>query len=487
MLILFIIVLYFSSLLFISFVTGKNNSNDSYFLGDRKSPWYIIAFGMIGSSISGVTFVSVPGWVRTTNFGYMQMVFGFFFGYLIIAKVLLPLYYKLNIVTIYTYLKERFGICSYKTGASFFILSRSIASAARLYIVAIILKTFIFDKILNINLPFIVIVIAIMLIIWLYTFRSGIKTVIWTDSLQTFFLIAALCLIIYQVSKNLNFHHVSDVANAVMNSKYSPIFEFNDWHSRQYFFKQFISGIFITIVMTGLDQDMMQKNLSCKTLKEAQRNMYFYGLMFIPLNFLFLSLGALILMFSQQQHINLPLLSDEILPTIIANGYFGTITICLFAIGLISAAFSSVDSAITALSTSFYIDILGNEVKDNSVKKHKLRTTVHIGFCVLFIFLILLFRCFNNKSAIDTIYTIVSYTYGPLLGLFSFGLFTKRMPKDKYVPYITVMSPILVSLLDFISKNYFNYQFGYELLMINGLITFIGLLLISKKKLIPQI
>ncbi len=482
MAILLIIICYIALLMLISVLTGRNNSNNNYFLGNRKTPWYIIAIGMIGTSISGVTFVSVPGWVRTTDFSYMQMVFGFFFGYVVIAHVLLPLYYKFNYVTIYTYLKNRFGTRAYKTGASFFLLSKSISAAAKLYIVVIILKTFVFDRMANIEVPFEIIAIGTMIVIGLYTFRTGIKTVIWTDMLQTFIMIGALCLIIAEVVNQLNLSGLKEAVFTVSNSNYSRIFVFDDWSSRQHFVKQFLSGIFVTIVMTGLDQDMMQKNLACKTLKEAQRNMYTYGFMFIPINLLFLSLGALLLIFAQQKQIALPQLSDEILPTLIANGYMGTISIYLFTVGLIAAAFSSADSAITSLSTSFFLDILDNKTTEDSSSKYKQRTLIHAGFCILFILLILLFKSFNNKSAIDAIYTIVSYTYGPLLGLFAFGLCTKRVAKDKYIPYIAVLSPIFIFLLDIGFKYAFNYQFGYELLMINGLITFAGLWMFSKAK-----
>jgi SSS family transporter len=459
------------------FMRKSGGSNDSYFLGNRKSPWYLVAFGMIGASLSGVSFVSVPGWVRTTDFTYMQMVFGFFFGYIVIAKILLPIYYKFNFVTIYTYLKNRFGIYAYKTGASFFLLSKSIGAAARLYIVAIILKTFIFDRISSVDVPFWAIVLLIMVGIGLYTFKNGIKTIVWTDTLQTFIMIATLCLIIFEITHHLDLSGIKETATAIKESGYGKIFIFDDWHSRQNFFKQFLSGIFVTIVMTGLDQDMMQKNLTCKTLKEAQKNMYVYGFLFIPMNILFLSLGALLLIFAQKNQIALPALSDDILPFITANGYLGEITIYLFAIGLIAAALSSVDSAITSLTTSFYVDILDNETKST---KPKTRNIIHFGFCLLFVFLILLFKIFNNTSMIDAIYTLVSYTYGPLLGLFTFGLFTKRIPKDKYIPYIAILSPVLIFILDISCRHFFGYRFGYELLMINGLITFLGILIISK-------
>jgi Na+/proline symporter len=429
---------------------------------------------MIGSSISGVTFVSVPGWVTSTQFTYMQMVMGFFFGYLFIAFVLLPLYYKLNLTTTYFYLKQRLGNHSHKTASSFFILSKSISAAARLYVVAIVLKTFVFDKMSDVSIPFYVIVVFIMLFIGIYTYRTGIKTIIWTDTIQTVFFISALCIITFQIASQLELNSLKDIFYEVHSSEHFQIFEFSDWHSKQHFFKQFLSGIFVVIVMTGLDQDMMQKNLSCKNIHEAQKNMLVYGFLFTPVNFLFLFLGALLLIFAQKQQISLPGLSDEMLPQLVANGYFGSLSLYVFVIGLLAAAVSSVDSAITSLTTTFYVDILGKNPTDNSFKNYKKRTIIHFGFCLLFVLLILLFQLFKDKNAIDVIYTLVSYTYGPLLGMFAFGLFTKRIVNDKYVPYIAFLSPIFITLLSYSASLYLNYHFGYELLMINGFFYFHG-------------
>ena len=471
--VLIIIVAYFAVLLLIShLVSRKSSDNDAFFRADRRSPWWVVAIGMIGTSISGVTFVSVPGMVREVSFGYMQMVLGFFFGYVVIAKVLLPLYYKLNLTTIYTYLEERFGHRTYKTGASFFLLGKTIGASARLYIVALILQQTVFNAW---NVPFWLTVYCTILLIWLYTQRSGIKTVIWTDTIQTLIMIAALVLIIFQVMKQINLP-TSEIFASLKESSTTKIFVFDDWQSRQNFWKQFLSGVFIPIVMTGLDQDMMQKNLTIRTLKDAQKNMYWYGIAFVPINFLFLTLGAMLLMLASQNGIALPQTSDEILP-LFATQYLGNSVYVLFVIGIIAAAFSSADSALAALTTSFSVDILGIEKLNDELKAVKIRRKIHVLISLAFIFIILTFKEINDKSVIDAIYTIVSYTYGPLLGLYAFGLFTKLKTNDKMVPFIAVLSPIICYSLNIISKNFWGYSFGYELLMLNGLITFVGLYL----------
>ncbi len=468
--ILFIIAAYFSVLLLISFIVSrKSTNNDAFFLANRKSPWWIIAIGMVGSSISGVSFVSVPGMVPSINFTYMQTVFGFFFGYLIIAKVLLPLYYKLNLTTIYTYLEERFGKHSYKTGASFFLLSKTVGAAARLYIVALILQNFVFEAW---HIPFELTVCGIIFMIWLYTQKSGIKTIVWTDTLQTIILITALVLIIVEVSKQLNMGF-DGIVSQLINSEKTQIFVFDDWHTKQNFFKQFFSGIFIAIVMTGLDQDMMQKNLTCRNLRDAQKNMYWYGISFVPVNFLFLVLGAMLLLLAEQNNIVLPVLGDEILPMFAAN-YLGNTVLTLFIIGIVAAAFSSADSALAALTTSFSVDILGVQHQEEE-KAIRTRRIIHIGISIVFALIIIIFKAINNKSVIDAIYTIASYTYGPLLGMYAFGLFTKLKVKDKAIPYIAILSPLICGAMNYISMRYMSYTFGYELLMINGLLTFIGM------------
>lgn len=475
--ILSIIAIYFGILLLIAWITGrKSTSNDAFFLGNRKSPWYIVSIGMIGTSLSGVTFVSVPGMVRSIDMTYMQTVFGFFFGYILIAKVLLPLYYKLKLTSIYSYLGDRIGKRSYKTGASFFLLSKIVGAAARLYLVVLILQHYVFS---TWNIPFWVTVIISIFLVWLYTYRSGIKTIIWTDTLQALCLIAMLVVIIWKVKDAMELD-MGGMVQTLTENPHFRIFEFNDWHSTQHFVKQFFSGIFITIVMTGLDQDMMQKNLSCKSLKDAQKNMYTYGFAFTPVNFLFLALGVLLLSLASQKNIELPALNDDILPMFCTSGILGHSILIFFTIGIIAAAFSSADSALTALTTSFCVDILGVE-KEEANKAKRTRLMVHLLISALFAIIILIFKAVNSRSVIDAIYMIASYTYGPLLGLFVFGLFTKKQPRDKYVPYICILSPLICFATDYLVKQHTGYAFGYEMLMLNGAITFFGLWVASVK------
>ena len=472
--ILLIIVVYFSALLLISALVGRKNSdNDTFFLGNKKSPWWVVAIGMVGSSVSGVSFVSVPGMVGKIGFSYMQTVLGFFVGYLIIANVLLPLYYRLNLTSIYSYLETRFGKYSYKTGAAFFLLSRTIGSGIRLFLVTLILQHLIFDQW---HIPFVVTATVAVFLIWLYTRQSGIKTIVWTDTLQTICLISALVLMVIQVAKTLNFGSLGFLS-IIFNYEHSRIFVFDDWHSKQNFFKQFFSGIFIAIAMTGLDQDMMQKNLTCRNLRDAQKNMYWYGIAFVPLNLIFLSLGAMMLMLASQNHIALPANTDEILP-LFATQYLGQTVTFLFVIGIIAATFASSDSALASLTTSFSVDILDVQHDEPKLAERKRKYT-HVGMSVLFVVIMLAFKALNNKSIIDAVYTIVSYTYGPLLGMFAFGLFSKRQVTDRFVPFIAVFSPILCFGLNQLSAIIFNYTFGYELLIINGLITFLGMWIFS--------
>lgn len=476
--ILLIILLYFGLLLLISWVIGRTSSaNSAFFLGNRKSPWYVVAIGMLGTSLSGVTFVSVPGMVGQADMTYMQMVLGFIPGYAVIAFVLLPLYYRLNLTSIYTYLDSRIGTRAYKTGASFFLISRTFLAATRLYIAVLILQTYIFDAW---NIPFWLTSAAFLLMIWLYTWKSGIKTIVWTDLLQTLFLLAALCIIICQVVKGLQLD-LGGVAEVIRESSHSRIFVFDDWLSRQNFFKQFISGMFIAIVMTGLDQEMMQKNLSCRNLKEAQKNVCTYSLFFIPVNLLFLILGILLLNFAAVNQIALPSSGDDILPVLVSEGYFGPLALVFFAIGIIAVTFASADSALTGLTTSVCVDLIQID-KYRKKKAKNVRIFVHMAISLLFIGFMLLFRAINNTSVIDAIYTIASYTYGPLLGLFAFGLLSKRQTNDRYVPYICILSPLLCFLLNrYLEANY-NYKMGYELLIINSLFVIGALLLLSGKK-----
>jgi len=474
--ILIIIAAYFGALLLISyFVSRKNSDNEAFFLGNRQSPWFIVAIAMVGTSISGVTFVSVPGMVGKFDMTYMQMVFGFVVGYFVIAYVLLPLYYRLNLTTIYGYLEKRFGFYSYKTGASFFILSKIIGAAARLYLVAMILQTLVFA---HWNIPFWVTVSGIILLIWGYTFRSGIKTIIWTDTLQTSSLLLAAILIIWQVASKMDMN-IPEAVQAIGNSEHSRIFVFDDWASKQNFFKQFFSGIFITIVMTGLDQDMMQKNLTCRNLKDAQKNMVTYGFSFAPINFIFLSLGVLLLLFMSQYNIAMPDKSDQILPMLAAE-YLGLPVLIFFTIGIIAAAFSSADSALTALTTSVCVDIL-NIKREDAVKAQKTRKKVHIVVSIAFLLVILLINSMQQDNILDTIYKVASYTYGPLLGLFFFGLFSKVNVKDKIVPVICVLAPVVSYMLEYFLLKMYDYQVGYEILLFNGLITAFGLFCISRR------
>ena len=471
--ILIILACYFGILMFISYLTGKKSNNRTFFIGNKQSPWMLVAFGMIGTSISGVTFVSVPGMPLSIDMTYMQTVLGFAVGYLVVAHLLLPLYYKLNLTSIYTYLKERFGNRAYKTGASFFLLSKTIGAAARLYIVVLILQRYVFD---HWQIPFVATTAGIILLIWLYSHRSGIKTIVWTDALQTFFLLGSLVLIIHTVMSDLDLDF-SGVIQTIANDERSRIFVFDDWFTTQNFFKQFLSGIFITIVMSGLDQDMMQKNLSCRTLKDSQKNMYSYGIAFIPVNLLFLSLGILLAVYAETKEIALPALGDEMLP-LFATQYLGAAVVIFFSIGIIAAAFSSADSALTALTTSFCIDILGIE-KEEEKRAERIPKLTHIAIAALFVLIIVIIKAVNNKSIIDAIYIVASYTYGPLLGLFFFGLFTKQKANDNWIPYIAFISPIICFLLDLFTARYTPYRCGYELLMMNGLFTILGLYLSS--------
>lgn len=484
--ILILIAVYFTVLMFISYLTSRKGSgNDEFFRANKSSKWYVVAVAMIGTSISGVTFVSVPGMVRNLDMTYMQMVFGFFFGYLVIAHILLPLYYRLNLTTIYGYLSQRYGPRSYKTGAWFFLISKIVGAAARLYLVAFILQSLVFDAW---GVPFVITVIGIILVIWLYSHKSGIKTIIWTDWLQTILFITALVLIVWQLGMRMNLD-LGGVMKTIRESTNSRIFVFDDWASTQNFFKQFFSGMFITIVMTGLDQDQMQKNLTIRTLKDAQKNVVSYGLAFAPINFLFLCLGVLIIVFAQQNGIVLPDVSDNILP-LIASEYLGSLALGIFVVGIVAAAFSSADSALTALTTSFCVDILNmkttRQAKVQAEKDVKTRRTVHLGISAVFVLIILLIKVIGSDSIITAIYKLASYTYGPLLGLYFFGLYSKVRPRDKYVPYVAFTAPTLCFVVEIIIYRYFNYRVGYELLLMNGLLTGIGLCFITSRNKLKQ-
>ena len=466
MLIIITVLLYFAALMLFSRITARHgDNNQTFFRANRRSPWYMVAFGMVGASISGITFVSVPGMTMFTGMTYVQMCIGFILGYFAVAFVLLPVYYKLNLTTIYTYLKDRLGMRSYKTGAWFFLISKMTGAAVRFYVVCIILQRFVLDAI---GVPFALTVVAMVALIWLYTRRGGIKTLVWTDTFQTTCMFAALILIIYNVMGQLGMS-ATDAVKAIATDEHSRMFVMDDWISKQNFWKQFLSGAFVVIVMTGLDQDMMQKNLTCRTLREAQKDMCTYGFAFVPANILFMALGVLLMQLAQKDGIALPASGDELLPMFAATGRLGSTVVVLFTIGIVAASFSSADSALTALTTSYCVDIRQREGDE------QLRRRAHIGIAVVFGLFILLFKTLNSTSVIDTIYILCSYTYGPLLGLFAFGLFTRRKPCDKLVPYIAVASPIVCFALEKTAMQCWGYKFGYELLMINGLLTFMGL------------
>lgn len=475
--ILSLILLYFGILYLISYLIGKKHSeNTAFFLGNRKSPWFIVAIGMVGASMSGITFVSVPGMIGKIDMTYMQMVLGFLLGYAVIAFVLLPIYYRWNVISIYSYLDKRIGKNAYKTGTGFFILSRMINAAVRLYIAVFILQRYVFDAW---NVPFGVTTAGFLLMMWLYTYKSGIRTIVWTDLLQSLVLLTALIIIIWQVTKGLNLD-LSDIITSVKTSAHSRIFVFDDWISRQNFFKQFISGAFVTIAMTGVDQEMMQKNLSCKNLREAQKNVCTCSLFFLPINFLFLSLGILLLSYTSIHQIALPASSDDILPMLISQGYLGLPAVIFFVIGIIAVTFASADSALTGLTTSVCVDVL-NISKYDEKKSRKIRIIVHFLIALLFIGIMLLFKAINKTSVIDALYILVSYTYGPLLGLFAFGILFKCRTNDRWVPFICILSPIVCFLISKILQSHFNYQLGYELLIINVLFVVFGLRAVSRK------
>lgn len=470
-LILVVISLYFLLLIAISWFTGRKADNQSFFLANKSAPWYIVAFGMIGSSLSGVTFVSIPGTVASQSFSYMQLVLGYLLGYLVIIKVLLPLYYKMNLTSIYAYLKQRFGFFSHRTGAAFFLLSRTIGSSFRLYLVAMVLDTFVFAAW---GVPFWVTVVVTIVLIWLYTFRSGIKTILWTDTLQTAFLVGSVILSIGIIGQELNLS-LSEMTKTLQQSPMSQVF-FWEWQGSQNFFKMFFSGAFITIVMTGLDQDMMQKNLSCRSLKDAQKNMMWFSIVLVFVNLLFLCLGALLYIYAENKGIALPGKSDELFP-MLALKHFAPVAGFTFIIGLIAAAYSSADSALTALTTSFCVDFLGFDDKKGDVKT---RMRVHIAMSLVLGIQILLFHSLHNDSLITQLFKVAGYTYGPLLGLFAFGLFTNRVIKDKWVPLVAILSPVICYILQVNSEAWlWGYKFGFELLILNGAITFAGLRLLA--------
>jgi Na+/proline symporter len=474
-LVLIIIVIYFSVLILIAYITSKGADTHTFFTANRQSPWYLVAFGMIGSSLSGVTFISVPGNVGKIGFGYFQIVLGYLVGYWVIIGVLMPLYYRLNLISIYTYLEKRFSFWSYKTGAFFFIVSRTIGSALRLYLAATVLQLFLFDAW---NVPFFVTVATTLLLIWVYTFRGGVKTIVYTDAFQTLFLVSAVCITVWQISSEMGWSATEMIDN-IKASKYSRMFYLDDPNATNYFWKYFLGGAFITITMTGMDQEIMQKNLTCKTLGDAQKNMFWFSLTLVVVNLLFLTLGALLYLYSDANNLAIPQATDDLYPMLALNK-FSLLVGVFFLLGITASSYASADSALAGLTTCFCIDFLNFNDKPEELRKRQ-KFMVHLGFSLLFLVIIVVFREINKRSVIDAVLSIAGYTYGPLLGLFTFGLFTKLPVRDKLVPVICVLSPILSYVLSSNSENWFNgYKMGLEILIVNGLITFLGLLLISR-------
>lgn len=464
-----ILLIYIAILLGVGYLTSrKSTSNETFFNGNHRSPWYLVAFGMIGASISGISVVSIPGMVVTSGWTYLQTCLGFFWGYVAVAYVLLPLYYRLKLTSIYEYLNSRFGSSSYHTGSIFFVIAKLVTSATKLYIAVLVLQHFIFEEW---NIPFWLTTTICVTIIWLYTHRAGIKTIVWTDTLQTLFFIIAISVMCYEAYQLLNEQH--SAFKLLLFSNTTNTFIFDDWSSKQNFWKQFISGIFIVIVMTGLDQDMMQKNLTCSTLRESQKNMLSYSIAFLPINFILLILGSLCVIYANTQGIQLPSEPDKIMP-MMASSLMSPIAGICFMLGIISASFSSADSALTAITTTLSVDIF--RWKDKASR----RKLLHIAVCALFALIVMLFGFTQNRSIIDTIYTIVGYAYGPLLGMFAFGLFTRYQVRDKWVPLVAFVSPLLCYAISASTSHFIGYHWGYELLLLNGMLTFVGLLTIRR-------
>jgi Na+/proline symporter len=475
---LVILLAYFALLILIANLTSQKDDHNAFFLGSKQSPWYVVAFGMIGASLSGVTFISVPGWVGSSGFSYMQMVLGYLLGYSVIALVLMPVYYKLNLTSIYTYLEQRFGFYSYKTGAVFFLISRVIGASFRLYLVAIVLQTQVIER-LGWNVPFVFTVFFTISLIWLYTFQGGIKTIIWTDTLQTFCMLVAVGVAIWGLGQYFN-KSFFELGEMLWSSSYSKAFHFSDWKAPNHFFKQFISGAFIAIVMTGLDQDMMQKNLSCRNLKEAKINMFSFAVVLVFVNLIFLMLGGLLFLFAQDIGLSVPEKTDLLFPMIAMDGYLGVGVAVFFVLGLIASAYSSADSALTALTTSFCVDILNFESRSDASKK-KTRWLVHIMMSCVLLSVICIFKTINNENVVKELFIYAGYTYGPLLGMYAFGLFNKRVLNDPLMPFIAVVAPLLTALFKYYGKELFGYDMGFELLLLNGAFTFNGMFIFSKK------
>lgn len=464
-----IIVAYFLMLILVAHFTNKKSSASDFYTASKSSPWYVVAFGMIGASLSGVTFISIPGWVGVTQFSYMQVVFGYLLGYLFIAFVLMPLYYKLNLTTIYTYFLNRVGPKAHKTASLFFILSRVVGASFRLYLVAMVLQLSVFEP-MNLKVPFFVIVAITVGLIWLYTQKGGIKTIVYTDTLQTLFMLLSVGITIYFIGDSMQLS-LGQLFKEVANSEFSKTFFFDDVNAKTYFWKQFLSGAFIAVVMTGMDQDMMQKNLTCKSIGDAQKNLLSMSFSLVFVNLMFLSLGALLFVYANKVGFEIPEKTDALFPTLAMNGSFGTVVAISFILGLVAAAYSSADSALTSLTTSFSLDIL-NLNENNTETRNK----VHLGFSILLVLVITAFGSINNESVISELFTVAGFTYGPILGMFAFGLISKHKTRDELVPIVAVLAPILSYVLKVNSETWFNgYKFGFELLIVNGALTFFGM------------
>lgn len=475
--VLITIFAYFIVLYSISYAVGRRADSQGFFVGNRRSPWFVVAFAMIGSMISGVTFISVPGMVAASGFSYLQMVLGFVVGQLLIAYVLVPLFYRMNVVSIYEYLETRFGIASYRTGAWFFFISKMLGAAVRLFLVCVVLQLLVFEPL---HLPFVLNMVFTVGLVWLYTFRGGVKSLIWTDTLKTVCLVVSVVLCIYYIARGLHLD-LGGLWQTIRGSEMSQMFFFDDVNDKRYFFKQFLAGVFTVIAMNGLDQDMMQRNLSCRNSRDSQKNMITSGIAQFFVNALFLMLGVLLYVYASAYGIAIPAKSDELFPWIATQGYFPGIVGILFVVGLISSAYSAAGSALTALTTSFTVDILGVKGKSEEQVSH-LRKRVHIGMAVVMGVVIFIFNVLNNTSVIDAVYTLASYTYGPILGLFAFGLSVKASVRDRYIPLVAIASPILCFILDRHSQAWFGgYSFSYELLILNALFTYIGLLLLIRR------
>lgn len=484
--------LYTLLLFFVSWLTSRKADSGSYFLGNKKSPWYIVAYGMVGTSISGVTFISVPGNVLNQNFYYMPLVLGFVLGYIVIAQILIPLYYKMNLTSIYTYLEKRFGFFTYKTGASVFMVSRILGAAVRIFVVVLVLHTFLPEE----SVPFWVVAFVFMFLIFLYTFKGGVKTIIWTDVLQTTFMLLAVFLTIFSIAREMDWS-VGEMLTQVKASTFSNWLDW-EWSHGTNAIKQFIAGMFITIVMTGLDQEMMQKNLSCKNIREAQKNVYTTSITIVVVNYFFLLLGAVLALYvssklggmhgiglADAEGVFTKAQTDKLFPTI-ASQYLGLGVGLFFIIGLISASYPSAGGALTSLTTSFCIDFVGfNKRSDLSeTRKKRIRQMAHAGFAILFFIIIIILYLVNNQTVIDLVYLLAAYTYGPLLGFFFFGLLTKYQVKDRFMPYVAILSPLLCYILDYAGKEFLGFGFGFTILIVNGLFTFAGMYIFREKKLV---